>query len=199
MRLKPLLERRFFGLPLRIAKLTEDDRVTRHDPGVGGKNHVRQARDRHDPFECCTAVLLQHCRQGIPLHTRHRGIGPPLDIHPGIDLVGDLIMIRWAHQEAAHSFHPKWRASSRRNDAASITRPMACKLPRSASLVGTAGFTSTQTVGTEAGNKLPVATACSVEATNRADRKSTRLNSSHQIISYAVFCLKKKKKKNLHT
>src|SRR5947208_16847295 len=30
------------------------------------------------------------------------------------------------------------------------------------------------------------------------DRKSTRLNSSHQIISYAVFCLKKKKKKNIN-
>src|SRR5258708_11845500 len=28
------------------------------------------------------------------------------------------------------------------------------------------------------------------------NRKSTRLNSSHQIISYAVFCLKKKKKYN---
>src|SRR5258708_29626249 len=28
----------------------------------------------------------------------------------------------------------------------------------------------------------------------RADRKSTRLNSSHQIISYALFCFKKKKK-----
>src|SRR5258708_24401962 len=28
------------------------------------------------------------------------------------------------------------------------------------------------------------------------DRKSTRLNSSHQIISYAVFCLKKKKTHN---
>src|SRR5258708_18375597 len=27
------------------------------------------------------------------------------------------------------------------------------------------------------------------------DRKSTRLNSSHQIISYAVFCLKKKNKR----
>jgi len=27
----------------------------------------------------------------------------------------------------------------------------------------------------------------------QTDRKSTRLNSSHQIISYAVFCLKKKK------
>src|SRR5258708_16409505 len=32
------------------------------------------------------------------------------------------------------------------------------------------------------------------EAINHTDRKSTRLNSSHQIISYAVFCLKKKKK-----
>src|SRR5688572_32492505 len=30
------------------------------------------------------------------------------------------------------------------------------------------------------------------------DRKSTRLNSSHSQISYAVFCLKKKKKKNVH-
>src|SRR5258708_11357655 len=29
----------------------------------------------------------------------------------------------------------------------------------------------------------------------KTDRKSTRLNSSHQIISYAVFCLKKKKQK----
>src|SRR5437763_10705315 len=29
----------------------------------------------------------------------------------------------------------------------------------------------------------------------REDRKSTRLNSSHRCISYAVFCLKKKKKK----
>src|SRR5438128_9022120 len=30
------------------------------------------------------------------------------------------------------------------------------------------------------------------------DRKSTRLNSSHGSISYAVFCLKKKKRKNIH-
>src|SRR5260221_2099281 len=31
---------------------------------------------------------------------------------------------------------------------------------------------------------------------DRVDRKSTRLNSSHTVISYAVFCLKKKKKTN---
>src|SRR5438034_4180729 len=30
---------------------------------------------------------------------------------------------------------------------------------------------------------------------DEGDRKSTRLNSSHTVISYAVFCLKKKKKK----
>src|SRR3989449_5967933 len=33
----------------------------------------------------------------------------------------------------------------------------------------------------------------------RRDRKSTRLNSSHGYISYAVFCLKKKKKKYIVT
>src|SRR2546426_2054645 len=32
--------------------------------------------------------------------------------------------------------------------------------------------------------------------TRQTDRKSTRLNSSHLVISYAVFCLKKKKEKH---
>ena len=36
----------------------------------------------------------------------------------------------------------------------------------------------------------------SVDDVRKRDRKSTRLNSSHALISYAVFCLKKKKKKN---
>src|SRR5438105_10402460 len=39
-----------------------------------------------------------------------------------------------------------------------------------------------------------VAAAVAVEVAG-TDRKSTRLNSSHEWISYAVFCLKKKKKK----
>src|SRR5437867_10427402 len=38
-----------------------------------------------------------------------------------------------------------------------------------------------------------------VRAADNLDRKSTRLNSSHRTISYAVFCLKKKKKiNNIH-
>src|SRR5256885_5041046 len=35
---------------------------------------------------------------------------------------------------------------------------------------------------------------CGSLCADRADRKSTRLNSSHLVISYAVFCLKKKTK-----
>src|SRR5258708_13604408 len=45
---------------------------------------------------------------------------------------------------------------------------------------------------------LPLSRTRASERDQRAggarDRKSTRLNSSHQIISYAVFCLKKKKR-----
>src|SRR2546427_12934555 len=39
--------------------------------------------------------------------------------------------------------------------------------------------------------------AC-IDAEASIDRKSTRLNSSHSQISYAVFCLKKKKKKKIN-
>src|SRR3989454_3705651 len=39
-----------------------------------------------------------------------------------------------------------------------------------------------------------------IQIVDQQDRKSTRLNSSHLVISYAVFCLKKKKitRKHLH-
>src|SRR5438067_5234258 len=42
---------------------------------------------------------------------------------------------------------------------------------------------------------LVMARADVTESVSARDRKSTRLNSSHVSISYAVFCLKKKKKK----
>src|SRR5436190_16133600 len=44
------------------------------------------------------------------------------------------------------------------------------------------------------GNSIPAGT---VGGNRIADRKSTRLNSSHTVISYAVFCLKKKNKKKI--
>src|SRR2546427_8652994 len=48
-------------------------------------------------------------------------------------------------------------------------------------------------VRTSAGARARVAQA---SAASQLDRKSTRLNSSHSQISYAVFCLKKKKTKH---
>src|SRR5437879_11487536 len=46
----------------------------------------------------------------------------------------------------------------------------------------------------QAGPTCPCARMAGQSAPGLADRKSTRLNSSHRCISYAVFCLKKKKK-----
>src|SRR2546422_1940788 len=47
-----------------------------------------------------------------------------------------------------------------------------------------------------ASDAYPLATGQSLHVARRQDRKSTRLNSSHGYISYAVFCLKKKKEIN---
>src|SRR5690348_17374353 len=44
-------------------------------------------------------------------------------------------------------------------------------------------------------DEVVVGDSGAVDPQDRRDRKSTRLNSSHPSISYAVFCLKKKKKK----
>src|SRR5258708_14395040 len=49
-------------------------------------------------------------------------------------------------------------------------------------------------IGHKLGEFSPTRTFHGHSADKKADRKSTRLNSSHQIISYAVFCLKQKKK-----
>src|SRR5690349_23669250 len=68
-------------------------------------------------------------------------------------------------------------------------------------LVGAAGEADAPTLEVEIDGLAVLAAALQGEAFRRqagaagvADRKSTRLNSSHVEISYAVFCLKKKKK-----
>src|SRR5258708_10521476 len=48
-------------------------------------------------------------------------------------------------------------------------------------------------VETEMDAAIAAAAPVVAQLESHADRKSTRLNSSHQIISYAVFCFKKKK------
>src|SRR5690349_23866568 len=71
--------------------------------------------------------------------------------------------------------------------------------PRSTLFPYTTLFRSLQSEGNAVSGVLrPVARAMAKPAgprrSRRTDRKSTRLNSSHVEISYAVFCLKKKKK-----
>src|SRR2546429_4425039 len=60
----------------------------------------------------------------------------------------------------------------------------------SAAPSGTSGRQTSTTVRPTSGPKLTL-----MPKRSSPDRKSTRLNSSHGYISYAVFCLKKKKKK----
>src|SRR2546430_7455470 len=53
-------------------------------------------------------------------------------------------------------------------------------------------------IGQEGRNPVVIILLGVLLAASSRDRKSTRLNSSHSQISYAVFCLKKKKKQDYH-
>src|SRR5438067_7558551 len=64
----------------------------------------------------------------------------------------------------------------------------------SACAVAIVFFSATQDIAFDA-----YRTDVSAPSEKKTDRKSTRLNSSHVSISYAVFCLKKKKQKNIIT
>src|SRR5689334_23445449 len=55
------------------------------------------------------------------------------------------------------------------------------------------------TVGEQCRPRLVKVTGEDLSVRAEVDRKSTRLNSSHSSISYAVFCLKKKKNKKHNT
>src|SRR5258708_11802583 len=73
--------------------------------------------------------------------------------------------------------------------------------PRSTLFPYTTLFRSDRILACHVNGVQPATKACSERRSRQMlqcrseypDRKSTRLNSSHQIISYAVFCLKKKK------
>src|SRR5579863_1332918 len=61
-------------------------------------------------------------------------------------------------------FHsPSSRESNSRNSPTSVTTPTACPVPRSLTLVATAGLMSTHTIFTQLGSMFPVAIECSIE------------------------------------
>src|SRR5437879_7045511 len=67
--------------------------------------------------------------------------------------------------------------------------------PRSTLFPYTTLFRSRGNRGTGKGRNGVLTADTRRKKDGHGDRKSTRLNSSHRCISYAVFCLKKKKKK----
>src|SRR5438034_7799285 len=69
--------------------------------------------------------------------------------------------------------------------------------PRSTLFPYTTLFRSVPAVRVVAAVEGEIAGAVDDRVVDHVDRKSTRLNSSHTVISYAVFCLKKKKKKKI--
>src|SRR5688572_32253258 len=85
-----------------------------------------------------------------------------------------------------HDALPIWPASSSSLANASVV-----------SGVSSAGLITTVQPAASAGAILRVAIARGKFHGVMRDRKSTRLNSSHSQISYAVFCLKKKKKQKI--
>src|SRR5205807_4005118 len=66
--------------------------------------------------------------------------------------------------------------------------------PRSTLFPYTTLFRSEETC---ARSDVPAKQRCRATGRTQVDRKSTRLNSSHLVISYAVFCLKKKNNNKL--
>src|SRR5688572_9903013 len=70
------------------------------------------------------------------------------------------------------------------------------RLDRNTKLIAAKKLTATATLEARYAKNVTYKPVAATAIATVEDRKSTRLNSSHSQISYAVFCLKKKKKKN---
>src|SRR5437764_8149989 len=105
----------------------------------------------------------------VRIHTWHCFHLPVMSLRQSISLLFFFLMIRRPPRSTLFPYTTLFRSAEvpgRRAAAAAAIRTSRCRVPR-------------------AGLKLHL---------TEIDRKSTRLNSSHRCISYAVFCLKKKKK-----
>src|SRR2546428_3024710 len=80
--------------------------------------------------------------------------------------------------------------------AATLT---ATATPSAATVRGRTNFSCSRRLALRRSPYRHVASSSRGDTASASDRKSTRLNSSHDQISYAVFCLKKKKQKKLRT
>src|ERR1039457_7501889 len=91
----------------------------------------------------------------------------------------------WPSEPLCRESRPPWLRQIMRSG---FTRPLTTASPRPSA--ASIKIRSRRPVAGSQENATPAQRAST-------DRKSTRLNSSHLVISYAVFCLKKKKKTHL--
>src|SRR5437762_296220 len=135
---------------------------------VAGGHKVFLDLKFHDIPNTVTAAVTAACSLGVSMLTIHAS--------------GGSAMMKAATEAAAHSPQPPLilaitvLTSFRDSDLEEI---------------GVAGRTLDQVLRLAA---LARSAGCGGVVSAVSDRKSTRLNSSHRCISYAVFCLKKKKK-----
>src|SRR3984957_5637509 len=125
--------------------------------------------------------------------------------HRDFDLVSGFILIRPGLDFRKFGMYPGSRVvvsvltlhccdssacwSNPRNWPTSVTTPTACPVPRSLTLVATAGLISTQTIFTQLGSMLPVAMECSIEprhSTSPAPRSCSAYASCARFISVIV-------------
>src|SRR5437762_6882257 len=106
---------------------------------------------------------------------------------------------QWASDPAGHPVNPATGSSTTVIAPASGTFNVTLTVIDDAGKVDQATVTVSSTAATSSAPATAGTTACltAISVPSGVDRKSTRLNSSHRCISYAVFCLKKKKISNV--
>src|SRR5438552_10400264 len=127
-------------------------------------------------FRCPCWLLLWLLAPGLPLRAAQTGlIVEKIEIkHVGPPAVSDDLVRANIHVKVGDAYNPNATTEDIRT------------------LKTTGFFYNIQVAAERTDGGLKLIYVDVVEKTGRfEDRKSTRLNSSHQIISYAVFCLKK--------
>src|SRR5512146_603105 len=122
---KPALEIGLFPLPFRIAETAGNSSLSHDHSRIGGKHQIREPWRRLHSFQYDSDLFLEDFHQSMPLPDGLLRIDNIRPTHPGIDFVVDAEIIRRTDQQPAHPLHPNSLATSRRNDAASMTNPTA--------------------------------------------------------------------------
>src|SRR5579859_6883256 len=111
---------------------------------------------RHHDFDLVSGAVL---------------VGPGFDFgEAGVDAGGGMFIgIAAFHRLPSACDCGSARSSDARNCPTSVTTPTAWPVPRSLTLVATAGLISTHTIFTQLGSMLPVAMECSMEPRHRTN------------------------------